>query len=214
MKQQPWVGYLDPASPGEGWWQCPGQGGKKCQDKWGILSWPHFLLTLASHFPHPLLIPSSIPPHFLLTPLGAYYNGPKFKFEPVSGVGWFSYKIWTKNSKTHMVNLFKNHRPFQNYIFKIQIKIHLLTFSNTDQNIPIFFRILITYQWIKKLLSKLILDYGQCPKCTFTLIHFPVGAFPEFQNQFKNIFSNKVLAKHQNCHLWELKEELKRTEKN
>jgi hypothetical protein len=68
--------------------------------------------------------------------LGAYYNGPKFKCQPTSGTGWFSYKIWTKNSKTHMVNLLKNLRPFQNYILKIQWEIHFLTFSNTDQNAP------------------------------------------------------------------------------
>ena len=35
-----------------------------------------------------------------------------------------------------MVNLLKNLRPFQNYIFKIQWEINFLTFSNTDQNAP------------------------------------------------------------------------------
>ena len=65
-----------------------------------------------------------------------YYNGLKFKYQPTSGTGWFSYKIWTKNSKTPIVNLFKNLRPFQNYIFKIQWEIHFLTFSNTDWNAP------------------------------------------------------------------------------
>ena len=50
--------------------------------------------------------------------LGAYYSGPKFKCQPTGGTGWFSYKIWAKNSKTPMVNLLKNLRPFQNYIFK------------------------------------------------------------------------------------------------
>ena len=68
--------------------------------------------------------------------LGAYYNGPKFKYQPTSGTGWFSYEMWTKNSKTPMVNLLKNLRPFWNYIIKIQWESHLLTFSNTDRNIP------------------------------------------------------------------------------
>ena len=31
--------------------------------------------------------------------VGAYNNGPKFKFQPASGTGWFSYKIWTKTLK-------------------------------------------------------------------------------------------------------------------
>ena len=35
-----------------------------------------------------------------------------------------------------MVNLFKNLRPFQNYILKIKWEIHFFTFSNTDQNAP------------------------------------------------------------------------------
>ena len=60
--------------------------------------------------------------------IGVYYNWPKFKYQLLSGTGWFSYKIWTKNSKTPIVNLFKNLRPFQNYIFKIQWEIHFLTF--------------------------------------------------------------------------------------
>ena len=68
--------------------------------------------------------------------LGAYYNGPKFKCQPTSGTGWFSYKIWTKNSKTPMINLLTNRRLFWNYIFKIQWEIHFFTFSNTDQNAP------------------------------------------------------------------------------
>ena len=49
--------------------------------------------------------------------VGAYYNGQKFKYQPTSCTEWFSYKIWTKNSKTPMVNLLKNLRPFRNYIF-------------------------------------------------------------------------------------------------
>ena len=54
---------------------------------------------------------------FQLPWIGAYYNGPKFKCQPTSGTGWFSYKIWTKKSKTPMVNLLKNLRPFQTYVF-------------------------------------------------------------------------------------------------
>ena len=35
-----------------------------------------------------------------------------------------------------MVNLLKNLRPFQNYIFKIQWEINFLAFLNIDQNTP------------------------------------------------------------------------------
>ena len=63
---------------------------------------------------YPFLVPWRT---FLAPWLGAYYNGPKFKYQPTSGTGWFSYKILTKNSKTPMVNLLKNLRPFRNYIF-------------------------------------------------------------------------------------------------
>ena len=69
-----------------------------------------------------------------LVTVGVYYNWPKFKYQLLSGTGWFSYKIWTKNSKTPIVNLLKNLRPFRNYIFKIQWEIHFLTFLNTGQN--------------------------------------------------------------------------------
>ena len=58
----------------------------------------------------------------------AYYNWPKFKYQLLSGTGWSSYKILTKNSKTPMVNLLKNLRPFQNYNFKIQWAINFVTF--------------------------------------------------------------------------------------
>ena len=60
--------------------------------------------------------------------LGVYYKWPKFKYQLLSGTGWFSYKIWTKNSKTPMVNLLKNLRPFRNYNFKIQWEIHFRFF--------------------------------------------------------------------------------------
>ena len=69
------------------------------------------------------------------THVGVYYKWPKFKYQLLSGTGWFSYKIWTNNSKTPIVNLFKNVRPFQNYIFKIQWEIHFFTFFlNISQN--------------------------------------------------------------------------------
>ena len=35
-----------------------------------------------------------------------------------------------------MVNLLKNLRQFQNYIFKIQWEIHFLSFLNTNRNAP------------------------------------------------------------------------------
>ena len=66
--------------------------------------------------------------------IGAYYNGPKFKCQPTSGTGWFSYKIWAKNSKTPIGNLLKNLTPFRNYIFKIHWEIHFFTFLNIDWN--------------------------------------------------------------------------------
>ena len=80
--------------------------------------------------------------------IGAYYYEPKFKFQPTSGTGWFSYKIWIKNSKTPWSISKKNLRPFQNYI---QWEIHFLTLSNTDRNAPKKFRTLIIYHFIRKL---------------------------------------------------------------
>ena len=62
--------------------------------------------------------------------LGAYYFG-SFKCQPESSTGWFSYKIWIKNSTNPMVNFFKNFRPFQNYNFKIQWKINLFASSKS-----------------------------------------------------------------------------------
>ena len=55
-------------------------------------------------------------------------------YQLLSGTGWFSYKIWTNNSKTPMVNLVKNLRPFQNYNFKIRLEINFLTFLDIDWN--------------------------------------------------------------------------------
>ena len=82
--------------------------------------------------------------------IGAYYNEPKFKCRPVSGTGWFSYKIWTQNSKTPKVNCLNNLKPLQNHILKIQWEIHFWTIPNTDQNAHNFF-----WNFIRKLLSKL-----------------------------------------------------------
>ena len=47
-----------------------------------------------------------------------------------------------------------------------------------------------------KLLSNLILDLAKCPNqktCTFTFMHFLIGALPEVQNWFRKPFSHKVL---------------------
>ena len=49
---------------------------------------------------------------------------------------------------------------------------------------------------MSKLLSNSILDLAKCPNqktCTFTFMHFPIGALPEVQNLFWNLFSHKVL---------------------
>ena len=87
---------------------------------------------------------------YILT-IGVYYNWPKFKYQLWSDAGWFSYKIWTKNSKTPIVNLLKKPKPFRNYTVKIQWEIHffdLLTFW--------LFKILAKTLW-KKILE---LKYG------------------------------------------------------
>ena len=98
--------------------------------------------------------------------------------------------------KTPMINILKNLRPFQKYIFKIQREIIFFTFSNTDQTLQKKFRALIIQHYIRKLLSKLILDCGKCPNqktCIFTSQHFPVWALPEVENQFLKQLSNKAL---------------------
>ena len=121
--------------------------------------------------------------------IGAYYNGPKFKFQPASGTEWFSYKIWTKNSKTPMVNLLKNLRPFQNYNFKIQWEIHFFTFLIIDQNALKFCCCyVIRYTFQSNLLSELILDLGKCPNQKThesESAGFLLRALPEVQNQFR-----------------------------
>ena len=43
---------------------------------------------------------------------------------------------------------------------------------------------------MRKMLSDLILDLGKCPNrktCTFTFMHFPVGALPKVQNQIWSV---------------------------
>ena len=50
-----------------------------------------------------------------------------------------------------MDNLFKNHRPFQNYILKIQLEFNFLSFSNTDQNAPKKIRAVIILHFIRKM---------------------------------------------------------------
>ena len=48
--------------------------------------------------------------------VGSYYNEPKFKCQPTSGTGRFSYKIWTNHSETPMVNLLKNLKFTEKFI--------------------------------------------------------------------------------------------------
>jgi hypothetical protein len=50
-----------------------------------------------------------------------------------------------------------------------------------------FFRIVIIWYFMEKLLSDSILDLAKCPNqktCTFTFMRFLVGALPEVQNCF------------------------------
>ena len=78
--------------------------------------------------------------------------------------------------------------PYAGFLFFLLLKIL------TEK--PIFLLTVIIYHFIRKLLSKLILDHGKCPNqkaCTFTFMRFLVGALPEVQNQFWKQFSNKVL---------------------
>ena len=126
-----------------------------------------------------------------------YYNWPKFKYQLLSGTGWFSYKIWTKISKTPMVNLLKNLRPFQNYIFKIQWEIHFFTFLNIGRNSSkFFFKNRNMDILISNLLSESILDYGKWSngKYTYTRICvFSVWPLPVVQNWFwKQIWNENV----------------------
>ena len=75
----------------------------------------------------------------------------------------------------------------KNHILDLQWSIHFLTFLNIDQNTPKKFKIVIIQDFLRKLLSKSILDIGKCPNqktYTFTLMRFWVGALPEFQNIF------------------------------
>ena len=58
------------------------------------------------------------------------------------------------------------------------------------------FRTVIIKYFMGKLLSEMILDLGNCP-CTFTFMHFLVGALTEVQNHFRKQFSHKVI--YNNC---------------
>ena len=49
---------------------------------------------------------------------------------------------------------------------------------------------------MRKLLLEMILDLKKCP-CTFTFMHFQIGALPQVQNHFQKQFSHKVL--HNYC---------------
>ena len=126
--------------------------------------------------------------------LEAYYNGPKFKYQLLSGTGGFSYKIWTKNSQTPIVNILKNLKPFRNYILKIQWEIHFLTFWNIGRNPSkqIWNRNMAIL--ISNLLSESILDFGKWPngKYMYTRIClFSVWPLSEVQNWFGKQISNK-----------------------
>ena len=82
-----------------------------------------------------------------------------FKCQPVSGTGWFPYKIWTNNSKTPMVNLLKNHRPFQNYNGKSIFRLLEILTKTLRQNF-------LNSNYIalyKKTALKLVLHLRKCP---------------------------------------------------
>ena len=135
---------------------------------------------------------------FIVTCLvGVYYNEPKFKNQLLSGTGWFSYKIWTKNSKTPMVNLLKNLRPFWNYNFKIQREIHFFNFFIVGRNTsPKKFRIEIcTFSFQICFRNQFwTLGSGQTENtqiCVFAF--FSVWPLPKVQNLFqKQIWNENV----------------------
>ena len=102
---------------------------------------------------------------------------------------------------------------------KIQWEIHFLTFFNTDRNTPQKkFRTVIIQDFMRKLLSKMILDLGKCPKqktCTFTFMRFLVGALPEVQNHFRKQFSHKVLYNYSSkFFLWSVSVSILKSQKN
>ena len=109
--------------------------------------------------------------------VGAYYNGPQFKCQHASGTGWLFYKIWTKTSKTPMVNLLKNLRPFLNYNFKYNGKsIFLLFFNYWSNHSEIFFSYVIRYTFQANLNQKM----HESERAGFFL-----RALLEVQNQFQ-----------------------------
>ena len=109
-------------------------------------------------------------------------KGPKFKCQPESGTGWFSYKIWTKNSETHMVNLFKTLGHFEITILKYNFKKKYLLVKMLWQK----FSYVIMYAFQSNLLLELILDIGKCPN---QKMHESAGCLlwvlPKVQNQFQ-----------------------------
>ena len=94
-----------------------------------------------------------------------------------------------------MVNLLKNLRPFQNYIFKIQWEIHFLTLSNTDWNPPkkIQNRNMDILIW--NLFLKSIFDSGSGQTentqiCVF--VYFQFDHFPKSKMHFKSRFEMRI----------------------
>ena len=95
--------------------------------------------------------------------VGANYNGTKFKYQLLSGTGWFSYKIWNKNSETPMVNLLKTLGHFEITSLKYNEKSIFWLFLNNDQN---FLRIKISIEIWTFLFQIRVFEY-------FLFDHFP-----------------------------------------
>ena len=123
----------------------------------------------------------------------------------------FSYEIWTNNSKTPMVNISKNLRPFQNYSFKIQWEIlfFYFFFLNIIRNMDIL---------ISNLLLESILDFGKWSNKKYAnmcICVFSVWPLPKVQNRFwKQIWNDNVhisilkfVLKSFNQHLKKIKNE-------
>ena len=66
--------------------------------------------------------------------LGVRDKWPKSKYQNLKSTQWFSYKLWTKNSKEPIVYLHNWPLPEQHHFLKIQWEIHFFTFLNTDRN--------------------------------------------------------------------------------
>ena len=102
----------------------------------------------------------------------------------------------TKNSKTPIVNLFKNHSPFQNYIFKMQLEINFLTFWNTDQTLQFFLEQFLYRTLLEKCFENWFSTTGSARTRKHANFHFPAfsswGTSYGRKSVIKN-FSNKVL---------------------